>query len=114
MAGSNIARHKSGTIIATVNPATGSAQALVAAAAANVKIRVVWLALNCAGGANTVQFNSATTAIMPLMGFATLESLVLPYNPNGWFETAANEALNCTLGSGTAVGMQIGYVHSTV
>jgi len=102
-----------GIITLVGSPALASNQELVAAAGAGVKIRVVSLVVNCGGGANTVTFKTATTAITPAFGFSANGGMVLEQQMEGWFETNANEALNVTLANATLVGMQINYVLSS-
>lgn len=85
---------------------------LVAAAGSGVKIRVISLVLSAPGGANDIRLESAAggTAILGTIGLADNGQLVLPYNPAGWCETAANALLNLELSAGTAVGGVLGYV----
>ena len=67
------------------------------------KIRVVAMFFVVAG-ATTVKFQSgATTDKTGAMSFAANGGISLPYNPNGWFETAAGEKLNHVLGSAVAI-----------
>ena len=114
MAGTALARNKHGLLYLIVNPASAGDNTLLAALAASVKIRVCQLVINCNAGANTILFESAnTTAIFPQLEYGDLGGMVLPYNEDGWMETAANEALTCVLTNATAVGMHIGYKHST-
>lgn len=85
---------------------------LVAAAGAGIKIRVVSAVLVMSGGANTVRFESDTggTALTGAMDVGDNLQLILPYNPAGWFETAANKLLNLELGATTSVAGVLGYV----
>ena len=85
---------------------------LVAAAGAGVKIRVVSAVLVMSGGANTIRFESDTagTALTGQMDVGNDLQLILPWNPAGWFETAANKLLNLELGATTAVAGVLGYV----
>ena len=85
---------------------------LVVAAGAGVKIRVTSLVLSASGGANDIRLESAAggTALTGVIGLVADGQLVLPHNPAGWCETAANALLNLELSAGTAVGGMLGYV----
>lgn len=88
--------------------ATGT---LVAAQAAGVKIRVVGLFLvNTA--AQTLTFKSAAggTALTGAMALAANQSLLLPFNPQGWFETAAAALLELALSGTTQVSGALAWV----
>jgi hypothetical protein len=77
---------------------------------ASKKIRVVSMFFVVAG-ATTVKFQSgASTDKTGAMSFAANATFVLPYNPNGWFETAAGEKLNHVLGSAVAIAGGLTYV----
>lgn len=84
---------------------------LVAAAGAGVKVRVVSLFLiNTA--AQTLTFKSAAAGT-PLTGAMALPAngpLILPFNPQGWFETAANALLELAQSGATQVSGTIQYV----
>lgn len=103
---------QSEVLYAVVAASTLGDNTLVAAAGAGVKIRVVALVLSAPGGANDIRLESAAsgTAILGSIGLADNGQLVLPYNPAGWCETAANALLNLELSAGTAVGGVLGYV----
>ena len=101
----------------TVNRAFANASLIgntqvVAAQGASVRVRVLSVLVVATLGV-TVKFQSATTDITAGFPLAANGGMVLPYNPHGWFETAANEALNINLGLGTATGCQITWVQST-
>jgi len=93
---------------AFVNPSTATDTAVVAAAGTNATIRVHAVAV-VAAGANSVYFKSASTAICGTMALAANGGFVLPYNPEGWFVTAANEALNLTTSAAVATGCTVVY-----
>lgn len=97
---------------AVVAASTGGDNTLVAAAGAGIKIRVVSLVLVASGGANSVRLESAAggTALTGVMDIVDDGQLVLPHNPAGWCETAANQLLNLELSAGTAVAGVLGYV----
>lgn len=108
--GATISRPTLGITRVVGSPNTADTSSLVAAAGASTKIRVVWMILNCGGGANSVTFKSATTAISPVFSFADKGGMVLEKNMEGWFETAANEAFQVTLSAATLVGIHFGYI----
>lgn len=89
-------------------PASSGANELVAAVA-GAKYRVLAVAV-VATTAVTVKFQSASTDITGTFPLGANGGIVLPFNEHGWFETAANEALNITLGSAVATGVQIQYI----
>jgi hypothetical protein len=103
---------QSEVLYAVVAAATGGDNTLVAAAGAGIKVRVVQLVLVASGGANSVRLESAAsgTALTGVMDIIDNGQLVLPYNPAGWCETAANALLNLELSAATAVGGVLGYV----
>lgn len=88
-----------------------TATATVVAALATGKIRVVSLYLQNTT-AQTVTFKSgaAGTAITGPMALGTLGTLVLPFNPQGWFETAAATLLELFTSTSTQVSGGLGYV----
>lgn len=84
---------------------------LVAAQGAGVKIRVVGLILvNTA--AQTLTFKSAAggTAVTGAMALPANGQLVLPFNSQGWFETAANALLELAQSGATQVSGAIQWV----
>ncbi len=91
--------------------ATGDT-AIVAARGAGIKIRVL-AAYYVSTLANTVKFRSNTTDISPPTPLAANGGMVLPFSPIGWFQTAANEALNGNLSVATATGIMIEWVEAT-
>lgn len=114
MAGIAVARQKEGLIYLSANPASAADNEVLAALAANVKVRVCQVALVASGGSNTVTFKSESAAISPAWTLADKGTLVLDYNELGWFEGSANGNLEVALSGATAVGVLIGYKHSTV
>lgn len=89
--------------------ATGTGNtALVAAAGATTKIRVLAVVLTSTL-ANTVKFQSATTDKTATFPVGANAGMVLPFNEYGWFETAVNEALNFNMSVATATGVSIAY-----
>lgn len=73
------------------------------------KIIVVSVALS-ASGASAIKFGSTTaTNISGVLNIVSGTTLVLPYNPAGWFATNAAELLNLNVAT-TAVTGSIGYI----
>lgn len=91
---------------AFANPAAIGNTLVVAAQGAGVKIRVMSLAI-ISTVAQTVKFQSGTTDKSASFPVAANGGLVLSQNDRGWFETAANEALNVNLSAATATGVQV-------
>jgi hypothetical protein len=84
---------------------------LVAAQAAGVKIRVVGLFLvNTAAQTLTFKSGAAGTAITGPLALAATGQLVLPFNPQGYFETAAATLLELSLSGATQVGGTLQWV----
>lgn len=82
---------------------------LVAAAGSGLKIRVLSAVIS-AGGSVNVRFRSATNNISNLFTMAVNNVVSLPYNPQGWFQTNANEILNVNLSGAIATGVTITYI----
>lgn len=94
---------------ASVDVASSGDNTAVAAVTAK-KIRVTSCAL-VAAGAVTVRFESGAsgTALTGQMSLAANGGFVLPYNPHGWFETAAGSLLNIELGGAVSVDGCLSY-----
>lgn len=90
----------------------GATNSIVGAATApNRKVRVLSAFLSSVD-AKTVQWTDgvgggALTGAVPC---AVNGGYVLPFNPAGWFETTAGNALGLSLGAATAVAGSISYV----
>ena len=108
MASAPVNRLDNNVVRVLVNPATSGSNTIVAAAGAGIKIRVVSVVV-MAAAANTISFLSASTDITCDFAIAANGGFVLDHNPSGWFQTAANEALNVDLSASTAVGIMINY-----
>lgn len=94
-------------LYAFVNAATGARREIVAAVA-NRKIRVLSYSLSGpAGSVSTATFESATTAISPLISLAA-NGFAPESDNNGLFETAAGAALNIT--TSATVGVRVTYI----
>jgi hypothetical protein len=96
---------------AAIDAATSGDNTLVAAQGAGNKIRVTSLFL-VAAGAVTARFESGAggTALTGQMNLAANGGFVLPHNPNGWFETAANALLNLELSGAVSVDGSLSYI----
>ena len=77
------------------------------------KIRVLSLFLVSAGTVN-VRFESGAsgTALTGQMNLIANTGFVLPYNPAGWFETAASALLNLELSDVVSVDGAITYIEA--
>lgn len=93
--------------------ASGTDTSLVAATPGK-KIRVIAASLQCGGTATAITFNSkgggVGVAISPTYNDAIDQGPGLQYNPAGWFETNAGEALTTTTGAGSATAVLVVYV----
>lgn len=89
---------------AIIDAATSGDNTLLAAQGVNNKIRVHSLFLVAAGAVN-VRFESGAggTALTGQMNLIANTGFVLPFNPLGWFETAANTLLNLELSGAVSV-----------
>lgn len=98
-------------VFASIAAASSGDNTLVAAQGASNKIRVVSLVL-VADGAVDVRFESgaAGTALTGQMALTTNSGFTLPYNPVGWFETAANTLLNLELSAAVGVNGCLTYI----
>lgn len=94
---------------AFVNASATGDTAVVAAAGVGLRIRVISLSI-VTTLANSVKFRSGTTDITALYPLAANGGFVLPYNPHGHFQTAANTALNVNLSVATATAVDITYI----
>jgi hypothetical protein len=80
------------------------------AVVAGKKIRILALVVHCGGTATVVLFESSTTTRKHRVPAGINGGQVLPFNPAGWFETAAGESLTCTTGAGSDVDISGVYV----
>lgn len=89
---------------AIIDAATSGDNTLLAAQGASNIIRVHSLFLVSAGTVN-VRFESGTggTALTGQMNLVANTGFVLPFNPYGWFQTAANTLLNLELSAAISV-----------
>ena len=103
--------------VRTINRAFVTATGLgntqvVAAQGGLVRIRVLSVQV-ITTLANSVKFQSATTDISATFPLAANGGFVMPCTQHGWFQTAANEALNVNLSLGTSTGVQVIWVQAT-
>src|SRR5690242_17450933 len=86
-----------------------AATGTVVAAQTGAKIRVVSLFLvNTTGQSLTFKSGAGGTALTGAMALAANGSLILPFNPTGWFETAAATLLELSQSGATQVSGAIG------
>lgn len=97
-------------VFVAVDVATSGDNTLVAAQGASNKIRV-YACILVAAAAVTVRFESGAggTALTGQMQLAANSGFVLPFNPLGWFETAANALLNLELSGAISVDGSLVY-----
>lgn len=99
---------------AFANVAASATDSNIVTAVALKSIRVVAAAFMAGGTATNLTFNSkpggAGTAISPLFASGVNGGAVLPYNPIGWFQTAAGEGLTVTTGAGSTTGIIVNYI----
>lgn len=90
--------------------AAASGDNTIVAAVADKKIRVLSLFL-VASGAITARFESGAggSALTGQMQLGANGGVVLPHNPDGWFETAAGALLNLELSGATSVDGALTY-----
>lgn len=98
---------------AFVNATASGNTEVVASQGASVRVRV--LSVFCVTStAVSVKFQSATTDISATFPIAATGGFVMPETQHGWFQTAANEALNVNLsGAATNCGVSIIWVQAT-
>jgi hypothetical protein len=99
---------------ASISAAAATNSIVAAAAAAGSaparKIRVLSAFLSSVD-AKTVQFTDAVggTGLTGAVPCAVNGGFVLPFNPAGWFETTAGNALGLSLGAATGVAGSLSY-----
>lgn len=93
---------------AFVNPSTIT-RTQILPAVAGAKYRVMGF-ISTAASANTLVFESNTTAISAIFHHAAGNAIEAPLNTHGWFETAAGEALNVSTTAAVATGIHVHYI----
>jgi hypothetical protein len=94
---------------ATASPASIADNAIVAAVT-GLKIRVLAAYVHASGGANTLTWKSAATSLSGAIDLGNDLGIPWNYNPVGWYETVAGEALNLALTAATAVAVTVVYI----
>lgn len=89
--------------------ASDTDEELVALVAAK-KIRVLALAVQCGATATDITFESSTTTRIHKVPAGSNGGQILPFNPAGWFETAAGASLTVTTGTGSSTEITGVYV----
>lgn len=91
--------------------ASSSGDNTLVAAVTSKKIRVLAYNFSCAGTVNAkFQSGAAGTDLTGLKYGVANSGIVAPFNPAGWFETAAGTLLNLNLSAATAVGGELVYI----
>jgi hypothetical protein len=89
--------------------ASSTDSSLIALVAAK-KLRIVALAVQCAGTATTITFESSTTTRIHKIPAGANGGQILPFNPVGWFETVAGASLTVTTGTGSTTEISGVYI----
>lgn len=97
---------------AFTNPSSAGATEVVVAQV-GAKIRVLAVYFHGNSTAVDVKFQSAASDKTGLKRVGANGGFVLPYNPAGWFETNANEALNVNLSAALACGVDVTWISAT-
>ena len=94
--------------------AASSGNNTVVAAVTGKKIRVLALAMTMTGTAVTIRFEDGAggTALTGQMQPTQGQTVTLPFNPVGWFETSAATLLNLELGGAQSVDGVLGYIEA--
>ena len=85
----------------------GSLEAIAAVAGKKIRILALCIFSYSAGSAPSITFLSATTQLSGEIDSSQAISIVLPYNPAGWMETAEGEAFKITSAHGAVNGMLV-------
>ena len=96
---------------AKIDAASSGDNTLVAAVTGK-KIRVLAAFFTMTGTAVTIRFESGAggTALTGQMGPTAGQTIVLPFNPVGWFETSDATLLNMELSGGQSVDGALVYI----
>lgn len=96
---------------AVIDTGSSGDNTLVAAAGAGVKIRVTSVLLVATGTVNCrFESGASGTALTGQMNLVANTGFALPFNPDGWFETADNTLLNLELSAAVGVDGCLTYV----
>jgi hypothetical protein len=98
---------------AKIDAASSGNNTLVAAVTAK-KIRVLAVFLTMTGTAVTIRFEDGAdgTALTGQMGPTAGQTIVLPFNPVGWFETSDATLLNMELSGAQSVDGALVYIEA--
>ena len=98
---------------AAIDAASSGNNTLVAAVSGK-KIRVLALFITMTGTLVTIRFEDGAdgTALTGQMGPTAGQTIVLPFNPVGWFETSAATLLNLELGGAQSVDGVLVYIEA--
>ena len=98
---------------AVIDAASSGDNTLVAAVTGK-KIRVLAAFLTMTGTAVTIRFEDGAdgTALTGQMGPTAGQTIVLPFNPVGWFETSDATLLNLELGGAQSVDGSLVYIEA--
>ena len=98
---------------AAIDAASSGNNTLVAAVSGK-KIRVLALFATMTGSAVTIRFEDGAdgTALTGQMGPTSGQTIVLPFNPVGWFETSAATLLNMELSGAQSVDGVLVYIEA--
>ncbi len=98
-------------VVSTTVSFTTSGDNTVVAATTGRRIRVLALHMSVASAVNAKWTSGTTPDISNLIYFTAGELNVnLPYNPFGWFQTAAGALLGCNLSGTVVTNVQMTYV----
>ena len=94
--------------------AASSGNNTVVAAVTGKKIRVLALVMTMTGTAVTIRFEDGAsgTALAGQMQPTQGQTVTLPFNPVGWFETSAATLLNLELGGAQSVDGVLVYIEA--
>lgn len=91
------------------NPTASTTDGALVTGVAGKRVRVLAAAVSCGGTASTVTFNSKPAGAGTAIGPAFNNSIVLPYDPNGWVLSNSGEGLTVSTGTGSTTGILIDY-----
>lgn len=91
------------------NVAAAATDSNLVTARTGQKVRVMGAAVSCGATPSAVTFNSKPAGAGSAVSCAFNNTVVLPENPNGWFETNVGEGLTATTGAGSTTGIQVSY-----
>lgn len=90
--------------------AASSTDSQLIAAVSTKILRVVALVAQCDATATLITFESSTTTRIHRIPAGANGGQCLPFNPVGWFQTAASASLTVTTGAGSSTDISLVYV----